>query len=611
MRLRTLTLVGALAFALAQGIGALAQQPKPRVPDEPVRLAFDKADVGDVLMALIKAFRANVVFPSDSRKQLSMNVSVRSVDEALQKICAAAGLSYRQVGDTYVVATAQDLRAAIEPFGERKRIPLKSLTPEAAVTLLQGALPYLTVRPAGSQVLAIGATEDIVQAEEILAREDGGKAPVEMISEVVTVRNAVASQIATMLRNLYPNIKADAVGQSDKPGGAVGLYGPANLVASARQAIGIADQPTGPVEPDRIYRVYMIRYSSAPLLKEFLDKAAPSVTCLVAPETYTPLAPGFSPLTGVTLGQASGGGLSGGAGGTAGGVSGGSGFGAGTAGGGMARPSLDQRRAKEGDRSKMLVISGTEADIEAAIKLLEQVDVPPKQVTIDVKVVDTSPERAEELGLKWNWSSFQFLERAPGTVVDPTTGVPSSSATRQRGFGAFSRVPWSFNTILSGMITRKEAKLLASPSVQCVDNEDASIFIGDTIRSQIISQGGLSGTNIQIFEFPIGIVLLCRPRVNADGNITLRVHPVVSTITSVDPDTRIPQSSSREAETTVMVKDGETIVIGGLIRDEETRTITEVPLLSRLPLVGEIFRNRSTNRRHSEILVFITTHVVK
>jgi type II secretory pathway component GspD/PulD (secretin) len=98
--------------------------------------------------------------------------------------------------------------------------------------------------------------------------------------------------------------------------------------------------------------------------------------------------------------------------------------------------------------------------------------------------------------------------------------------------------------------------------------------------------------------------------VNDDGNITMRVHPVVSTVTAIDSN-NIPQTSSREAESTVMIKDGETMVIGGLIRDEYSKTISEIPLLAQLPLVGELFRHRSTNKRKSEILVFITPHIVK
>jgi type II secretory pathway component GspD/PulD (secretin) len=111
-----------------------------------------------------------------------------------------------------------------------------------------------------------------------------------------------------------------------------------------------------------------------------------------------------------------------------------------------------------------------------------------------------------------------------------------------------------------------------------------------------------------VLEFPVGIILLVRPRINADGKITMRIHPVVSTITSIGAG-NIPNTSNREAETTVMVNDGETIVIGGLIRDEFTKSLQEVPILSRLPLVGELFKFRSNSRRRSEVQVFITPHL--
>ena len=90
----------------------------------------------------------------------------------------------------------------------------------------------------------------------------------------------------------------------------------------------------------------------------------------------------------------------------------------------------------------------------------------------------------------------------------------------------------------------------------------------------------------------------------------MRVHPAVSTITGLSSD-NLPQTSTREAETTVRIKDGETVVIGGLIRDEMSKVVQEVPFLSKLPLIGELFRKTSTDHRHSEIMVFITPHIVK
>jgi len=245
--------------------------------------------------------------------------------------------------------------------------------------------------------------------------------------------------------------------------------------------------------------------------------------------------------------------------------------------------------------SKQIVLRGSESRINEALNMLATVDIKPKQVTVEVKVVDYTPTSDSNVGFNWSWTPFTFNENG-------------SDTGRPAGFGSFSRVPWSFTSILNALVTNKEAKILATPSVQVVDNENANVFIGDTVRARIITSGALGAQQVQIVEFPIGIILLLRPRVNADGDVTMRVHPVVSTITSVDSD-NIPQTSTREAETTLVVKNGETIVLGGLIRDEMTKTVREVPLLSKLPLVGELFRNTTISGRKSEILVFITPKI--
>ena len=120
----------------------------------------------------------------------------------------------------------------------------------------------------------------------------------------------------------------------------------------------------------------------------------------------------------------------------------------------------------------------------------------------------------------------------------------------------------------------------------------------------------MNGTTIRFWSSPSASSCSCGPASTRTARSPCGYHPVVSTITGIGAG-NLPQSSSREAETTVMVQDGETIVIGGLIRDEYSKIVQEVPLLSKLPLIGELFRNRSTNRRHSDVLVFITPHLVK
>jgi type II secretory pathway component GspD/PulD (secretin) len=323
------------------------------------------------------------------------------------------------------------------------------------------------------------------------------------------------------------------------------------------------------------------------------------VTAVIGPVAFAPRQPRFSPLAGSSLGASTGG-----SGGSFGGNQGGGGAGT-TQGPGGGQGGGGDEASAQGDETKQLILRGSRAAIDSALALLAQVDIEPLQVMVEVKVVDASPEKIEEYGINWSWSPFSFLETPAGSAIGT---FPST--TRRPGFGEFSRVPWDFTGILSAMVTNKDAKILAKPRIQVVDNRDAYIFIGDTIRARVAQATGLGAQTVEIVEFPIGIVLLIRPRVNADGNITMRIHPVVSTITAVDAQ-NVPQTSSREAETTVMVKDGETMVIGGLIREEEIKTMSKIPILGDLPLIGELFRHRNTNSRKSEILVVITPRIVR
>jgi type II secretory pathway component GspD/PulD (secretin) len=109
----------------------------------------------------------------------------------------------------------------------------------------------------------------------------------------------------------------------------------------------------------------------------------------------------------------------------------------------------------------------------------------------------------------------------------------------------------------------------------------------------------------------VGVALLCRPRVTGD-EITLRVHPVVSTVTDfTGRNNDIPITASREADSTIRMKDGETIAIGGLLREEDIRTLSKVPIVGDLPLLGQLFRHKNSVKRKSEVTIFLTARVAK
>jgi type II secretory pathway component GspD/PulD (secretin) len=589
----------ALGLTLALASAGFAQQT--------FRLIFSNTDVADVLRAISIKTGANIIYSAQESLPISINVTVTGASEAIRAAASAAGLVHRLIGKNYIVASAANMRHALEPYGDRAYLSVEGPTPADAAKQLEDAIAWLTARPSGDQILVIGQPEDIIEARNQLELIEQRWMMSQPVNEVVFLKYAPSSQVSTMVKGMYPGVAAEAIGEADKPGGGIGLSGTRGEVMAAKDIIRQVDIPLSSMQPDVKYQVYNIRYSSGPILKEFIENANIDVSVIVGPESYSPLRPGFQPLSGASIGGSGAGGSTGSAlgGATASGAGGAGGSGGAGGAGGSGGTGQGRRAWQVGDESKMLVIRGTQDQIDKTLALLAQVDVKPQQVMVEVQVLDVSPEKLEEYGVQWSWSPFKFLEAPPGTDVGGF-----NTNTRPVGFGTFSRVPWDVTALLTGLVTSKEARILAKPRVQVVDNDEANIFIGDTIRARVSQAGGLGTQTVDIVGFPVGIILLLRPRVNDDGNITMRVHPVVSTVTAIDSN-NIPQTSSREAESTVMIKDGETMVIGGLIRDEYSKTISEIPLLAQLPLVGELFRHRSTNKRKSEILVFITPHIVK
>lgn len=601
-------------FSLVFGLMAIlwtaqspAQSVRPGGASRTVTLRFVDTDASEVLMAAGRAFRANLILPAQLKKSVSVNLTVGTLDEALRSICGAAGLVYRRINDTYVVALPADLKQALETQGTRVIVSLKALAPTEAVAIVETSLPYLSARAAGTQLVLVGAPEDIEQAKALVQEQEGLRAMEPVGSDSVSLHNAVAEQIAGVVRDMFPTLKVSYIGQAEKPGGVVSVAGPRSALPDAMEAIKKLDVPTGSRDPERIYHVYTVKYSSAPMLQEFLSKTFPELTVMVGPEAYSLPMPVFAPITQIALGGSTGGGTGGSGGGGGAGGGGGSGVVPVASGpGGLSGSSgvTGEASRRGGDRAKMIVIAGDKEAIAAALKVLEETDIRPAQVMVEVKVVDTSPELAADLGVSWNWGELKATEVPAGTATENI-----NKFTRPLAFGAWSRLPLTLGAKLNALVTNKEAKILANPRMMVTDNDNATIFIGDTIRTQA-SSASISGTTVQVMEFPVGIILLVRPRVNVDGRVTLRIHPVVSTVTSVNSD-NLPQTSTREAETTVQVDDGETVVIGGLIRDEMTKTIQEVPYLSKLPIVGQLFQNRQTTHKNSEVMVFITPRVVK
>jgi general secretion pathway protein D len=558
-----------LAVALYPTSAQAAEKEAAGAPPRPklIKLDYVNAEVSDVIRALATQSGVNIALNPSTKGQVTVHMRDKTVDEAMMVVSNLAGLSARKVGDTYVVAPKAEIKQTLSRLGATRQVDVANISSKAAADMAESAFPDLTARPQGKAVALTGATEDLDSAEKLIKQNDSIDPDDVKTVERIGLRHIKSSVAATALTKMNLGISAEAAGAD-----AVVLAGPVPKVASAKRSIELIDVPQA---PDMDIRLYHIKYSNSAQLIQIVKDSVPEVTITPGTESYAPAKPALTLVSGTFLNNGQS---------------------------GNQQQSQQQQSGQAGatgngsGHALSLIVKGPPASVDQAMKVLALSDVAPRQVMIELKVVETSPDETEELGFKWNWTRFSFTE--------------SGGATRPLGFGAFSRVPWSFESILSAMITKKVARLLASPSVAVLNDQDAQIFIGDTLRFQSLAQSGPNtGNQFTVVEVPVGIILLCHPRINDDGYITLRVHPVVSSLTGLVDG--LPQTSAREAETTIRLKDGETFVLGGLIRDEDIKQMSKIPLLGDLPVIGQLFRNKSNTHRRTEVMVSMTVHEIK
>jgi general secretion pathway protein D len=604
---------------LAAGIVALLTQGSntDQSAPRPISLNFSQTDVSQIFRAIGMRTGANIIYSGADKLPVTLHFNAENADEAIRGTTAAAGLAYRRVGRIYVVAKPEALRQALAPFAERARIKTEAATPELAKSL-QDLIPNATITAGIGEIQVYGIAEDIKLAQELISDRiaHNGKDPRKV--EVLTLGYSPASKVAEIIGNLYPDIKATAIADAQFGGGTLALIGNERDVAAARsKALELDIAPAISEADTLVIETYQVRYSSANLLRDFLGDArlGRQLEVSVPPPTYIPseiLSSNGANSTARNGGNGTsvpqlGGGSGGGAGsGGSGGTGGGGGDNGGGGGRGAANTGEGQNNRESENikwQSTHLVLKGPRSLVNLALDLLKKVDIPPQQVVVEVRIVDASPTDIEKYGLKYNWDSFQFSDATRGTAVPGNLDI-----LRAPGVGMISRTPLNFLATLDLMVAKTDAKLMANPSIQVLNNQNAVFFVGDQLSFPVTTSGALGQTNVEIKDYQVGISLSVNPRVNADGNITMRLLPMVQTLTGIVNG--LPQTASRTADTVVMVKDGETVVLGGLIRDEDTRTVTEVPLLSKLPIVGQLFRHTDRNHRRSNIIVTVTPHLV-
>lgn len=318
-------------------------------------------------------------------------------------------------------------------------------------------------------------------------------------------------------------------------------------------------------------------------------------------------------------------------------------------------------------RSNAVIVTDNVTVISKINEMIPQLDQTTLQVLIESRFIETTLGASEKLGIDWTttisasgsqrpttfpfrkWGSEKDMYPIPEYSVDVTTENNTTSVTIDSAFpydlkgmaqtltsvgtmltpalqlGAFPYTAASYfnfgtldfrqlQAILGFLQTRSDTKLLSSPRIVTTDNKEAKISVGQTMRV-LTSQTYDEETKQARYAYEtvdVGVILTVTPQVSPDNHIKLKLKPEVSLLVGYTPGTTLPIIGKRTAETEVVVKDGQTIVIGGLVKTEKTHQVKKVPILGDLPLIGRIFRHNSEDPdSKTELMIFVTARILK
>lgn len=268
-----------------------------------------------------------------------------------------------------------------------------------------------------------------------------------------------------------------------------------------------------------------------------------------------------------------------------------------------------------------VIVTTTPDNYKAVMDLIEALDVPQRQVLIEVIVAEVTLDRNEKLGFNLNakfTNLFGKTNSAQAQINNPPTGFGSTFDPTVTGAQAFISST-NYSALVQALTTDDKVRVISTPRVFTSNNQEADIEITQKIPYITGStSSGLVNTNISntIDFLPVGFILNVTPRISRQGLVTIDVQQEASDLLRFDTlgtgqnAITAPETNDRYTDTSVTAMDGETVVIGGMIRDSKSLNITKTPILSEIPIIGQFFRSRETVRNKVELMIFLTPHVV-
>jgi len=468
------------------------------------------------------------------------------------------------------------------------------ITVSLAHVSLEEALDLIT-KLSGYQYAKVGRTYLVGSSAAIQTLTASGTAQAPAVTGVLSFTYSDPASLVDEIKQLYPNVKA-TVGKAvsgSAGGGVLVVTGTQSDVDGVRRIISDSESAISRNVGTSVTEIYKIKYAAADDLQSLLNRLVPSLITTPAPVMgVVPPAPTTADSGGVTATTTSYGAAAAATGGTTTAVTG----------------NLPVKPT-----TTALLLTGSAADIARARQVLATVDMRPVQINYEAKVIETSYNNDDQYGLLFNFGGANTTIGEIGA-----SGILGSGTFlgKVQKFGTFGRTPLSnaVNVQLNALFNDANTRILASPNISAIDGQPAATFVGDTVSYISSVTQSATGQNITTSTVNAGIKLYVTGKTNNDGYITMNVHPEVSLVTLTTPGAggvQTPNVRVREATTTVRVKDGETLIISGLINDQDVKSVQKVPLLGDIPFFGQLFRNTHLQHTHDQVVIFLKVSIQK
>jgi general secretion pathway protein D len=276
--------------------------------------------------------------------------------------------------------------------------------------------------------------------------------------------------------------------------------------------------------------------------------------------------------------------------------------------------------ASSDDESNSIILMGQKEELEYYKELIKKLDIDRQQVYVQARIIEISDNKTKDVGIKYGLDGFSAGSNGLATVsstLNEGSSILSKLSTTATGIGGLNLSTMKDGLALGmslNLLNRNgAAEILSEPSLLCLNNKASSIYVGETrsIKTGSTVAGGTPNSNVvdNFTREDIGLTLKVKPRISDGDKVTLEINTKLEDFEQATTNEQ-PNTTKKDISTTAIVNNGESIILGGYIRDKKATIVTKIPLLGDIPLLGALFRNTSETSDKINLVIIITPYIV-